>query len=201
MKNLLHFILATTTTFITSLACLPSFAGLVESAKFIGQPLIYQKNGKINGCGVRVFGVADFETPKSNVRLVDGSFMVTDSGAVLLKAGMKMTTGEAVLKGEKKSRTVFTDRFWIRASGKNPTTPHDGIFQKSPQDQGYLIYGASSFDAFTDLLGVLDGETELQIGMRELKTDIDRIMAGKVTISNAEIKRVMECLESLSQVK
>jgi hypothetical protein len=201
MKNLFHFVLVTITSLMTFFSCAPSFAGLVESGTFIGQPLVYQQNGKINGCGVRVFGVADFETPKSNVRVIDGSFMVTENGAVLLKAGMKMTTGEAVLKGEKKTRTIFTDQFWIRASGKNPTTPHDGIFQKSPQDKAYLIYRASSFDAFTDLLSVLDGETELQIGMRELKTDIDRIMAGKVTISNAEIKRVKECLESLLQVK
>jgi uncharacterized Zn-binding protein involved in type VI secretion len=201
MKNWLQLTLATTTALVISGACESSFAGLVESAKFIGQPLIYQQNGKIDGCGLRVVGISDFETPKSNVRVIDGSFTVTDQGLVLLKAGMKMTTGEAVLKGDSKARIVFTDKFWMRASGKNPTTPHDGIFRKSPQDQGFLIYGTASYDTFDELIGVLDGETELQIGMRELKAGNERVLAGKVAMSTADVKRVAECLESLLRKK
>ncbi len=55
-------------------------AGTIMAAEFAGQPLIYQKEGRVNGCGIRVLALSKYSSPRDLVRVVDASFSVYASG-------------------------------------------------------------------------------------------------------------------------
>ena len=171
--------------------------GPVLSAAMTGQPLVYQKDGQVNGCGVRFVAVSAFNSRKDAVRIVDGSFMVSATGYGIVKAGMMTTTGGAVLDGMKNTKQVRTKFFWLRRAGGDPTTPTQGKVLASPEDAGFLFYGIS-LEAAMDLLTALlaDGK-ELEVGMEPVGSGTAWVLAGKLKLEEGETERISDCMEAL----
>lgn len=171
-------------------------AGTIYPAEFSGQPLIYQREGKIHGCGVRVVGVSEFSTASDVVRIVDASFALYAEGMNLIKAGISITTGASISSAKPNIKPLRPASFWLRKEGGNPTAPQEGKFLRSPEDPNFLLYAIPS-KAFASLSEVIYGEVELQVGVRPEKGSIDWVLSGKLSMSEADIRRFHECLQTV----
>ncbi len=129
-------------------------AGTIYPAEFSGQPLIYQREGKIHGCGVRVVGVSDFSSENDVVRVVDSSFVLYAEGMSLIKAGISTTTGASISSAKPNIKPVRPASFWMRHEGGNPTSPREGKVLRSPEDPNFLLYAIPA-KAFASLSGLL----------------------------------------------
>ena len=170
--------------------------GAIRSAAFSGQPLVYQSDGKINGCGVRVVGVSDFSSPGSEVAVLDSSFVVYGQGMSVVKAGMGTTTGAGVVSRNLDLKPVRPESFWMRKEGGNPTAPVQGKIFPSPDDANFLFY-AVPIASYVDLSEVVYGQHELQVGLKPAGAGFEWILAGKLTMSETDIRRYGECMQTL----
>lgn len=171
-------------------------AGTIYPAEFSGQPLIYQREGKIHGCGVRVVGVSDFSSENDVVRVVDSSFVLYAEGMSLIKAGISTTTGASISSAKPNIKPVRPASFWMRHEGGNPTSPREGKVLRSPEDPNFLLYAIPA-KAFASLSEVIYGEVELQVGVRPEKGSIDWVLSGKLSMSEADIRRFHECVQTV----
>lgn len=171
-------------------------AGTVFPAEFGGQPLIYQKEGRINGCGVRVVGLTQFSTPKELVRVLDSSIVFYAEGMSLIKAGIGTTTGAGVNTQNLNLKPVRISSFWMRREGANPTAPQSGQILKSPDDPTFLYYSIP-LPSFAELSEVIYGQVELQVGVRPEKSGVEWVMGGKLAMSEGDIRRFGECVDVL----
>eukprot|EP00952_Eustigmatos_sp_NYUAD-ZCMA_P006699 28718-Eustigmatos_ZCMA.PRE.1 len=110
------------------------------AAEFGGQPLIYQKDGQVNGCGVRIFGLTKYASPREVVHVIDSSMVFYASGMSLLKAGVGTTTGEAITTQKLSLKPIRISNFWMRRAGDNPPAPLNGKVLRSPEEPNFLLY-------------------------------------------------------------
>ncbi len=171
-------------------------AGAIMAAEFAGQPLIYQDEGRINGCGVRVVGLTKYTSPREVVRVIDSSMAFYASGMSLLKAGVGTTTGEAIASKNLNLKPVRISTFWMRRAGDNPPAPLNGKVLRSPEDPNFLLY-AIPIASFADLSEAVYGHVELQIGVRPDKSGVDWVLSGKVVMSEDDIRRFGDCIDTI----
>ncbi len=171
-------------------------AGTIMAAEFGGQPLIYQDGGRVTGCGVRIFGLTKYTSPREVVRTIDSSMSFYASGMSLLKAGMGTTTGEAITTQKIGLKPIRISNFWMRRAGDNPPAPLNGKVLRSPEDPSFLIY-AIPMESFADLSEVVYGQVELQIGVRPEKSGVDWVLSGKVVMSDEDIHRFGDCIDTI----
>ncbi|MGC4394479.1 hypothetical protein [Hydrogenophaga sp. T2] len=174
----------------------PAQAGTIMAAEFGGQPLIYQDGGRVTGCGVRIFGLTKYTSPREVVRVIDSSMVFYVEGMSLLKAGMGTTTGDAITEQKLRLKPVNISNFWMRRAGDNPPAPLNGKVLRSPEQPNFLLYGIS-MASFADLSEVVYGEVELQIGVRPDKIGIDWVLSGKVVMSEEDIRRFGDCFDTI----
>ena len=173
-----------------------SQAGTIMAAEFAGQPLIYQDDGRVSGCGVRIFGLTKYTSPREVVRTIDSSMSFYASGMSLLKAGVGTTTGEAITTQQLSLKPVQISNFWMRRAGDNPPAPLNGKVHRSPEQPNFLLY-AISMASFADLSEVVYGQVELQIGVRPEKSGVDWVLSGKVVMSDEDIHRFGDCIGTI----
>lgn len=171
-------------------------AGTIMAAEFVGQPLIYQNEGRINGCGVRVVGVTKYTSPREVVRVIDSSMAFYASGMSLLKAGVGTTNGEAITSQNLSLKPVRISTFWMRKAGDNPPAPLNGKVLRSPENPTFLLY-AIPIASFADLSEAVYGHVELQIGVRPDKSGVDWVLSGKVVMSEDDIRRFGDCIDTI----
>lgn len=109
-----------------SVACPSLSHGQVgRDTAFLGQPLIYAHDGKLLGCGVRVFAVETGYGSDQSMLAIDGSMQLD-----LMLGGImvKMTAQKATNEGGKFRRTgtATVERAWFRADTFAPTTAKGG---------------------------------------------------------------------------
>lgn len=171
-------------------------AGTIMAAEFAGQPVIYQNDGRVSGCGVRIFGLTKYTSPREVVRTIDSSMSFYASGMSLLKAGVGTTTGEAITTQQLSLKPVRISNFWMRRAGDNPPAPLNGKVHRSPEQPNFLLY-AIPMASFADLSEVVYGQVELQIGVRPEKSGVDWVLSGKVMMSDEDIHRFGDCIDTV----
>jgi hypothetical protein len=171
-------------------------AGTIMAAEFGGQPLIYQQDGRVTGCGVRVFGLTKYTSAREVVHVVDSSMVFYVDGMSLLKAGVGVTTGEAITTQKPSLKPVRISNFWMRRAGDNPPAPLNGKVLRSPEQPNFLLYGIP-MASFADLSEVVYGQVELQIGFRPEKSGVDSVLSGKVVMSEDDIHRFGDCVRTI----
>jgi hypothetical protein len=167
-----------------------------REATLVGQPLIYAKEGKLTGCGIRVLAMD--EAPKAGVAvlLIDSSIQLNMNVAGMMvkfvASRAAMVNGEPVVR----SRPVV-ERAWFRADGLTPTSARDGLMMPTSEPPGGVLYVTTSLkNDMSILLAMLNGKT-VEMGAKLQGESGDTVRFGKVVLSEAEAGRVQSCLDDL----
>ena len=89
----------------------------------VGQPLSYNKNGVVTGCGVRVVGIVAPIPDTRTFKSFDVSANVWKSGQALVK----MVGQESLVANPAPSvRRLDLHNGWLKAEGKPPAAPLEG---------------------------------------------------------------------------
>lgn len=166
----------------------------------VGQVQQQSKNNEIDACGVTVSAMEVRTGPPSGTLLIfNGSIMIYGPEGGLVKGRASeldarlMATGKYDLSTLKPLRTIST---WMKAPAKPLTAPIAGTGVKDAEDRGYRIY-ASDFDAVFGVITAVIERQVIQIGMKTQGTT-DRILFGKVELSDAEHEQLLACMREWS---
>jgi hypothetical protein len=175
-------------------------AATLMPAMLGGQVQQFAENGKINGCGVTLFGVEQNQSGRALV--FNGSVVLFNSGAALVKGRVSEVDSKRLSSptfGPTDLKTLLSKNFWMKAPLASATTPLGAGIQKS-EDKGYVLYGASLDAAFPIVQAVLDGE-KIQIGFLTAGNKSEQVMFGVVSISDDEKEQLTICLRELISSK
>jgi hypothetical protein len=172
--------------------CVAPFAHaqVAEEANLTGQPLMYMKNGQVDGCGVRLIGIVVASNLKK-AEAIDGSVNVTMDGYGTVKGlSYDMIPGKAMER-----RNIPIERFWLKAPGSEATHPRDGQFHKT-DDVGGRMYIVSVDAALQVLIAAVTDKT-INVGLKRTPELRERIYFGRVEMTQGEKDQVLSCLDDL----
>ena len=174
---------------------MPSRAQVARETAFLGQPLIYAKDGKLHGCGVRVFATEAPTQEGAPIFALDTSIQLD-----LQLGGMfvKFTAFRAKFRnGKFESRAIEqVERGWFRVDGTSPTKPKDGKVIATVEPVGGVMYRTEQLEDFQMLTAIVAGKT-MELGLK-LKGDTgDTVRFGPVQLSEAEKDRFQACIADL----
>jgi hypothetical protein len=180
--------------FLVTLLLLFSGQGFAQNmieAEITGQPLSYQKEGVVTGCGIRVFSLIEVAGAKPG-RVIDVSFNLWNNGSSLVK-GMMSEYDTLSVQKEPKRRSLPINKVWLKAPNVAATHPLDNKF-KPGEDTNSILY-STSLDSVLDLfLTVLDSRP-ISIGIQRQGDKSERIYFGQVKLSAAEVSQAKMCLD------
>ena len=168
----------------------------LTEVELLGQPLQYLKEGKVDGCGVRIVGLRPLGSPPTTVQGIDVSFNLFAPGVGSVK-GLLMEGPLSVRTADLPRKPL--SRIWLRAPGSDATTSSNGQFHESPTDKLALLYTTSSIDSVIALFTATIEKKSIQIGVRAKGTELDRVFFGVVKLSEAESKQIADCLGDFSR--
>lgn len=168
-------------------------AATLMPATLGGQVQQFSENGKINGCGLTLFGVE--QTQIGRALVFNGSVVLFNSGAALVKGRVSEVDSKR-LKSPAFSlsdlKPLLTKNFWMKAPLASATAPLGAGIQKS-EDIGYVLYGASLDAAFPVVQAVLESE-KIQIGFLTTGNKSEQVMFGVVSLTDDEKEQLTNCL-------
>lgn len=178
---------------------LPSHAQVARETAFQGQPLIYAKDGKLHGCGVRIFATEAATHVGAPIFAVDTSIQLDlHLGGIFVK----FTAFRAKFRnGKFESRTnLQVERGWFRVDGASPTKPKDDKVLATAEPVGGVMYQTEQLEDFQMLTAIVAGKT-MELGLK-LKGDTgDTVRFGPVQLSEAEKDRFKACISDLMAEK
>jgi hypothetical protein len=172
-----------------------SVAQVVEEANISGQPLMYVKAGKVDGCGIRLISVLSDPSGRS-AKSFDVSLNFWADGRAGLK-GLAYDIDIATLKAGGRPANVALHSFWMKAEGKDAPQPYDGRVGDT-EDPGGKIYGIEFAKALELYDGVL-GRQPFTVGVRRITERTERIYVGRVNFDEKERAQSLSCLRELTQ--
>ena len=171
------------------------FGQVVEEADIAGQPLMYVKAGKVDGCGIRLISVLSDPSGRS-AKSFDVSLNFWADGRAGLK-GLAYDIDIARLKAGGRPINVPLHSFWMKADGKDAPQPYGGRVGDT-EDPGGKIYGIEFSQALDLYEGVL-GRQPFMVGVRRLTERTERIYVGRVSLDEKERAQSLSCLRELTQ--
>ena len=173
----------------------------VISTQIVGQPLVYMKDGNVNGCGVRLIVVVSPPLPSAApVPVYDLSFNTFLPGYCVVK-GSSSDVPSSKTDGApdfSKERGIPLTTFWLKAKNKPATSPLTGTLKG--EKPGSILYKAD-IDAVLPLFAVAaKGETIL-VGTKRQGENFERIFTGAIAMPVNEIEEVIQCLDEIQRVK
>ena len=167
----------------------------VIGAQIVGQPLVYMKAGKLDGCGIRLMIV---DTPpsfndKRPVPVWDLSFNLYLPGNGAVKVG-SYNVSPAELKSGKPSAKpigVPTASGWLKAPNADATAPLSQIGKS--EDPGFILYWTELDSVLALFKSYMSGEAIL-VGTRRTGAKSDRIFSGPIEMAESEKRQVDQCL-------
>jgi hypothetical protein len=179
--------------------CVASTISLAQGARetaFAGQPLIYAKEGKLYGCGVRVVGIDQPDAAGQPVLIFDASVQLDlRMRGIFVKATVRR--GIFADGNLKVQSTPQVERAWFRSDGVAPTSPKNGTVLPTEEPAGGVMYLTSDMaEDMKTLIAMGTGKT-LEIGLKIAGDSVETVRFGEVSLSPAEAKRVQTCLNDL----
>lgn len=174
-------------------ACAAARAGTVEQATVLADPQMQVKAGALEGCGFRLRLMPQLTAVQRSVVLLDASFNLYSGGMGLLKAGAMEVPISGGKPGKPLNRPI--ESFWIKAQGKDPTSPLGGKVLPA-ETKGYLLYGAP-LESITSLFEAVWEKAPITVGVRIKGESIDRIYVGPPQLSEADDQQGHECMGQL----
>lgn len=166
----------------------------IHVLEMTGQPLVYMHDGNLRGCGVRVFGL-DSVPGQDLIKVFDISTnLYPDKGAVVKVSSYDTTV--AIMKSRKPHRLFHLHSGWIRSPGAKATSPIAPAFKG---DDGHAILYSTSVDSALEILKAALSEAIVQVGIRRQGEPTERIYAGKIALSAAELGQIRSCISDLAR--
>jgi hypothetical protein len=167
----------------------------VTSTQILGQPLVYMKAGKLDGCGIRLIIVDAPVKLQDNIPIPvwDLSFNLYLPGRGAVKVGSyNVSAAEMRLgKASAKSNNVPTAAGWLKAPNADPTAPLQQIGKSD--DPGFILYWTELDSVLALFKSHMRGEPIL-VGTRRTGARNERVFSGTIEMSGDEKAQVGQCL-------
>ncbi|UUZ67375.1 hypothetical protein LP416_21880 [Polaromonas sp. P2-4] len=187
-------------TFLLPFICLwtMSTTGHTQNARetaFVGQPLIYSKSGKIDGCGVRLIAIDESSNADGPRLVIDASLQLSTRWQAMV---VKATAGRMLLEnGKLQNRKIATvERAWFRADGLPPTKAVTGKMISTIDPVGGVIYPTTRLEDLEILIAMTSGKP-IEMGLKLRGEPTETVWFGVVTLSTGESARIDSCLKEL----
>ena len=168
-------------------------AQVMIEAEMTGQPLLYSKNGVVEGCGVRVVGVITPMPGEKTFKTFDISANFWKSGAALVKMiGAEFPI--ANVTPNQAQRKVLNNG-WLKAEGKTPAAPADDGFKASATDKGAYLF-AVNFDSSADFVMAAAQNERVQVAVN-WDGKAEWIYSGTVKITQQEKIQLAQCTKEV----
>ena len=183
---------------LTLVFCLVASAGAgaqnIVPTKMSGQPLMYMKDGEVNGCGIRIIG----GRPTINGAVwewFDVSINVYEHGGGLVKIVSYDVDEPKMRAGGLKPKPLPVRSGWLKAAGKSGTTPAKG--KSAVADDGASLMYGSDLDRTMPLFSAYFQRETVSIGVRRVGDKTETIYSGVVTMDDNEDQQLRSCLRDL----
>lgn len=171
------------------------YAQAIVEVRVVGQPLMYMKAGKLDGCGVRLIVVDAQDSPKSTspVAVWDMSFNLYVSGHAAVKIGSYDIAASELKSGtvSGKQKNVPTANGWLKARNADATAPLTVIGKSD--DAGFILYATEPESVLALMLANMDRKPIL-IGTRRVGAKGERIFSGTIEMSDGDNAHLDQCL-------
>ncbi len=180
-------------------SCEVSSATLMP-AMLAGQVQQFSESGKVNGCGVVLFGV---EQPQvGRVLVFNGSIVLFNSGTALIKGRVSEVDSKALASSAfnlRDLKPLRSTNLWMKAPSTKATAPVAFGIRES-EDKGYIVYGAGLDTAFPVVQAVIDGE-KIQVGFLTAGNKSEQALFGVVSLSGDEKEQLTNCMREFISSK
>ncbi len=183
-----------------SILSLQGVCGTLLNVSFETDVQLFQSKGEITGCGLGFVGIEDGSKFSQQVRLVSGSIALFSSGAGLTKVVMTTLKYDPSRKQQSDAPLSKVTDFWMRRTGGKIITSANKKLIPSADNKDALLQVISSND-FADLFKAINSDDEFQVGVSAKNEKNELIFAGKLKVSDKDIKRLEDCMTSLFEAK
>ncbi|MFO1311560.1 MAG: hypothetical protein U1F41_05775 [Burkholderiales bacterium] len=166
----------------------------VIPTKMVGQPLMYMKEGEVEGCGMRIIGGRP--TAKADEwEWFDVSINVYSNGGGLVKIVSYDINAPKMQATGAKPKPLKVRSGWLKAPGKSGTTPIDG--KSAVADDGVsLLYGTDLDRTMPMFQAYFQNET-ISVAVRRASQPTETVYSGVIEMDAAEDKQIRGCLSEL----
>lgn len=180
------------------LLALSAGAGPLTEATMVGQALQYTKAGQIDGCGVRIVGLAPSSSAKMPASVFDVSFNVANPGGGMVKGGlMTMPTASIQAGRPDGGKKVPISMLWLRAPGSTATTPNAGKVLQASGQEHVLMYG-TDLSPVLALVAAMHDRQPIQVGFSVIQNDMDEVFFGRIEMKEGDSQQFAQCFSEWS---
>jgi hypothetical protein len=170
---------------------------MLLEALIMGQPLQYMKEGHVNGCGVRLFGLVN-PNKERDTEGFDVSFNLYLPGFGLIKGGGLNVTADDFAKRRTGKRKPKPKSLWLKAAGLRATQPRDGGVLQAEDPPEAAMYVTSGIESVVGLFGAIFVGKPIQVGILQHNEPVERVYYGPVALKDSEKAEIAGCIEELS---
>lgn len=177
-----------------SIGCIASAQNVIPT-RMDGQPLMYMKDGAVNGCGLRIIGGGQ-RANSETFDMFDVSInLYREAGAMVKLVAYSTTVAELKSSKGREPATTKVTSGWIKAEGSAATDP--GQSTATPgSDQNSLLYRTSVDSAIAIFKANIES-APVTIGLRRQGVSTERVYYGKIAMSKEETEQHRACLSEM----
>ena len=185
---------------LLSMLTLEAFCGALVNVNYETDVQLFQTKGEITGCGIGFVGIEDVANQSQQVRLVSGSMVLSSNGVGVTKVGMTTFKYDPSKTQQSDAPRSQVTNYWMRRTGGKIVTSMNKKVTQSAGDKNSILQVISS-DDFADLFKAINSDYEFQVGVSAKNERNELIYAGKLKVSDKDLKRLEDCLVSLVESK
>jgi len=173
----------------------------VVEARLDGQPLVYLKDGIVDGCGVRVIVVELPSNRSAPITAYDASFNIKAPGRGIITAQTADATLADFESGKPERRKAIPpESFWFKALGGKATAPDDRTAGKmlAGDEAGSVVY-LSDVGPVMALFTSQAARKPIQMGVKRPGAAAEKIFSGTIEMSDGDRARIAACVAELSR--
>lgn len=180
--------------FLAGLLAAPgAFAQSLLEVEMVGQPLVYGKDGTVEGCGVRAVGVILPVQGRPTFRSFDLSANVWKSGVALAKIIGEVTPVATPEPG--KGRRVALKNAWLKAEGKEAAAPIQKSFKESATEKGAYLFAVEPAASLEFILAASNSR-RVQAGVNWNEAT-EWIYTGVIQLTEQQRQQMQSCLKEI----
>lgn len=160
-----------------------------------GQPLMYMKDGAVNGCGLRIIGGNPSQT-SAIVNMFDVSINVYRSEGAMVKI-VSYSTTVAELQTNKPPKTIKVKSGWLKTPGEKATDP--GVNPAVSGDDPNSILYRTSIDSAISIFTAYARQQPISVGIFRAADTSERVYYGRINMSSQEMEQHRSCIQELSR--
>lgn len=181
---------------LLSMVPLHAFCGALVNVNYETDVQFFQSKGEITGCGIGFVGIEDVGNQVQKVRLVSGSMMLSSNGVGVTKVAMTSFKYDPSKTQHSDAPLSQVTDYWMRRTGGKIVTSMSKKVTQSVGNKNAILQVISA-DDFADLFKAINSDYEFQVGVSAKNEKNELIFAGKLKVSDRDLKRLEDCMTSL----